>query len=376
MMNTARTIASKLRNAMTRKRTNRVSTYNVDEEDTKVRFKNSYSSSNDDTFSVPVNWSRDVGFNNLTSIKNRKTLSTVISHELPEPIKGIFNKVLIDYLLHHKIHDNDDELKEYLSGITIIYLRDIEISPIIIRLLILATKYSSNITTIVLINITLTLELINVFKINETYSITNLILRNIKLPNEDNKEPIIYELIKLIETMKNIEVLDFSGFDICGIYKNHPTSNNKNYTFAKLFNNLILTLSVNLKNLNFTDNIINEIEYNKIFEEHKINNILFEFWDDVDTPTNTCVRIYYTGKRRYRTINLNAYPNFFVDVNHIFKPHINVNADVKNLIENGFINKFASVGGRNSRKKPPTKVIKNIKKAKSVKPIKKNKRNI
>lgn len=372
-MNTARTIASKLKNAMTRKRTNRVGSYNVDEEGTRVRLKNSYSSSDDDTVGVPVNWSRDVGLYNLTSIKNRKTLLSVISHELPEPIKGIFNKVLIDYLLHNKIHDDDNELKVYLSGITIIYLRDIEISPIIIRLLILATKYSSNITTIVLINITLTLEIINVFKINKINSITNLILRNIKLPNEDNKEAIIYELIKLIDTMKNIKVLDFSGFDICDIYKNHSTSANKNYTFAKLFNNLMLTLSVNLKKLNFINNIINDIEYNKIFEKHKINNILFEFWDDVDTPTNTCIRIYYTGRRRYRTIHLNAYPNFFVDVNHIFKPHINVNEDVKNLIENGFINKFASIGGRNSRKKPPTKVIKNIKKAKAVKPIKKNK---
>lgn len=362
-MNTARTIASKLKNAMTRKRTNRVDSYNVDEEGTRVRLKNSDSSSNDDTVGVPVNWSRDVGLYNLTSIKNRKTLLSVISHELPEPIKGIFNKVLIDYLLHNKIHDDDNELKVYLSGITIIYLRDIEISPIIIRLLILATKYSSNITTIVLINITLTLEIINVFKINKINSITNLILRNIKLPNEDNKEAIIYELIKLIETMKNIKVLDFSGFDICDIYKNHSTSANKNYTFAKLFNNLMLTLSVNLKKLNFINNIINDIEYNKIFEKHKINNILFEFWDDVDTPTNTCIRIYYTGRRRYRTIHLNAYPNFFVDVNHIFKPHINVNEDVKNLIENGFINKFASIGGRNSRKKSPTKVIKNIKKA-------------
>ena len=146
-----------------RKRSNRVGAY-VDEGaisrrdiENAFEIRDSSNSSESSDSKVdnpnPVNY-RDVGwFNGLTSLNNKRALVDVITHDVPSPTEGIFNKVLVDYLLHQ----NKKELIKYLSGITIIYLEDIEITPIVIRLLKLTTKYSSNIDTIVLRNITLTL---------------------------------------------------------------------------------------------------------------------------------------------------------------------------------------------------------------------------
>lgn len=281
--------AKKLRDAMLRKRSNRVGAYADEGAISRRDIENAFEirdSSDSEDDDVPVNY-RAVGFYDLTSIKNKRALVDVINYNLPTPTQGVFNKVLVDYLLHHKLHNNDMALKEYLSGITIIYLKDIELTPDVIRLLKLTTKYSSNIDTIVLRNITLTLKIINIFRLNNFLSIKNLILRNIKLPNED-KEAIIYELIRMIKKMTNIEVLDFSGFNICDIYKNCPSILHED-KFSKLFNNLIVKL-VKLKILNFTDNNIDEIEYYNIFEEHTTNNKHFEYFEDKDTPT--FLRIY------------------------------------------------------------------------------------
>lgn len=264
---------------------------------------------------------------------------------------------MIDYLLYYKLLDNKTELRKYLSGITIIYLKDIELTPIVIKLLKLATKYSSNIDTIVLINITLTLEIIKIFRVNEFHSIKNLILRNTKLPNED-KEAIIDGLIRMIKKMTNIEVLDFSGFSICNIYKNCPSrahiGHTTRYKFAKLFNNLIVKL-VNLKKLNFIDNIMDEEEYCKIFEEHTTNNKLFEYWE-YKNEQDTFVRI-YDKDGKYRTIYVNAFPNLFVDAvkDELYTIPTNVNDNVKNMIEEDFIQKFAIKGGSVLRKRKPVK---------------------
>lgn len=342
-----------------RKRSNRVGAYAdegaISQRDIEKAFEisDSSDSENDD---VPVNY-RAVGFYNLTSINNKRALVDVITHVVPSPTEGIFNKVLVDYLLHHKLHNNKKELIKYLSGITIIYLEDIELTPIVIRLLKLTTKYSSNIDTIVLRNITLTLEIIKKFRINEFHSIKNLIIRNIKLPNED-KEAIIVGLIRMIKKMANIEVLDFSGFDICDIYQNRPSissilKGNTRYKFAELFNKLILHLE-NLNKLNFTDNIMDDREYKKIFEEHTTNKKRFEYWEDEDTPN--FVRI-YNEDGHFRSIDVNAYPNHFVDIraDELFTILDNVNVNVKNIIEKDFIEKFAIKGGRKLRKKKPTK---------------------
>ena len=281
--------------------------------------------------SAPVNWNADLGIYGLTSIKNRRTLVDVITHDVPSPTKGIFNKLLIDYLLYYKLLDNKTELIKYLSGITIIFLKDIELTPIVIKLLKLATKYSSNIDT--------------------------LILRNIKLPNED-KEAIIDGLIRMIRKMTNIEILDFSGFSICNIYKNCPSrahiGHTTRYKFAKLFNNLIVKL-VNLKKLNFIDNIMDKEEYCKIFEEHTTNNKHFEYWED-ENEEDTDVRI-YDKDGKYRTIYVNAFPNLFVDAvkDELYRIPTNVNDNVKNMIEEDFIQKFAIKGGRALRKRKPVK---------------------
>ena len=352
-----------------RKRTNRIGIYkpadegaiNVSDVETafnKSSSKSSSSSNNESSNTVPVNWNVGVGLYGLTSIKNRRSLVDIITHDLPAPTKGIFNKVLIDYLLYYRLLDNEKELIKYISGITVIYLKDIELTPQIIKLLRLTTKYSLHIHTIVLINITLTLKIINIFRVNEFLGIKNLMVSNIKLPNED-KEIIIDELIKMIKKMTNIEILDFSGFSICDIYKNCPSrahnGHTTRYKFAKLFNNLILKL-VNLKFLNFTNNIMDETEYNMIFQNHTINNIIFEYWDN-EYATDTFVRIYYKDGM-YRTIDVNASPNFIVDVvnDKLFTIHINLNVNVKYKIEDKFI--VAIKGGRKLRKKKPAKPTK------------------
>jgi hypothetical protein len=347
-----------------RKRTNRIGIYkpadegaiNVSDVETafnKSSSKSSSSSNNESSNTVPVNWNVGVGLYGLTSIKNRRSLVDIITHDLPAPTKGIFNKVLIDYLLYYRLLDNEKELIKYISGITVIYLKDIELTPQIIKLLRLTTKYSLHIHTIVLINITLTLKIIKIFRVNEFLGIKNLMVSNIKLPNEDN-EIIIDELIKMIKKMTNIEVLDFTGFNICDIYKNCPSrAHTTRYKFAKLFNNLILKL-VNLKNLNFTNNTMDETEYNMIFQNHTINNILFEYWDN-EYETDTFVRIYKDGM--YRTIDVNASPNSIVDVDNdkLFTIHINLNVNVKYKIDKFIV---AIKGGRKLRKKKPAKPTK------------------
>jgi hypothetical protein len=336
-----------------RKRTNRIGIYKpadegaINKKDVETAFNKSSSSSKDKgSVSVPVNWKVDVGlYGTLTSIKNRRTLVDVITHDLPAPTKGIFNKVLIDYLLYYKLLDNEKELIKYISGITVIYLKDIELTPQTIKLLRLTTNYSLNIDTIALINITLTLKIIKIFRVNEFLGIKNLMVSNIILPEED-KEVIIDELIKMIQKMTNIEVLDFSGFRIYDIYKNCK--------FAKLFNKLILKL-VNLQFLNFTKNIMNVTEYDMIFKTHTTNNILFEYWDNEYT-THTFVKIFKDGKVE-RIIDVNASPNFIVD-NDEFTIYINVNVNVKDKIEDKFIKNVAIKGGRKLRKKKPVKPTK------------------
>jgi hypothetical protein len=349
-----------------RKRTNRIGIYkpadegaiNVSDVETafnKSSSKSSSSSKNKGSNTVPVNWNVGVGLYGLTSIKNRRSLVDIITHDLPAPTKGIFNKVLIDYLLYYRLLDNEKELIKYISGITVIYLKDIELTPQIIKLLRLTTKYSLHIHTIVLINITLTLKIIKIFRVNEYLGIKNLMVSNIKLPNEDNEdnEIIIDELIKMIKKMTNIEVLDFSGFNICDIYKNRPSrAHTTRYKFAKLFNKLILKL-VNLKFLNFTNNIMDETEYDMIFQNHTINNIIFEYWDN-EYATDTFVRIYYKDGM-YRTIYVNAPPNFN-DKSITIHINLNVNVNVKYKIEEKFI--VAIKGGRKLRKKKPAKPTK------------------
>ena len=112
MINTAK----KLRDAMLRKRSNRVGAY-VDEGaisrrdiENAFEIRDSSDSSDSENDDVPVNY-RAVGFYDLTSIKNKRALVDVITHDLPSPTEGIFNKVLVDYLLHHILHNNDMALK-------------------------------------------------------------------------------------------------------------------------------------------------------------------------------------------------------------------------------------------------------------------------
>jgi hypothetical protein len=361
---------------MFRKRTNRIGIYKPDEgainvSDVETAFNKSSSSSsssskNEGSNTVPVNWNVDVGLDGLTSIKNRRVLADVITHNFPTPTKGIFNKGLIDYLLYYKLLDNEKELIKYISEITVIYL-NMELTPQIIKLLGLTIKYSLHIHTIVLINITLTLKIIKIFRVNEFLGIKNLMVSNIKLPNDDDKEVIIDELIKMIKKMTNIEVLDFSGFKIYNIYKNCPSRAHKGHTvrykFAKLFNNLILKL-VNLQILNFTYNTMNKTEYDMIFETHTTNNITFEYWDN-EYATDTFIKIFKdrkNGDRKngmYRRIDINASPNFIVDMdNDVIATHINLNVNVKIKIEEHFIENVAIKGGRKLRKKKLVKPTK------------------
>jgi hypothetical protein len=93
-----------------------------------------------------------------------------------------------------------------------------------------------------------------------------------------------------------------------------------------------------------------------IFQNHTINNIIFEYWDN-EYATDTFVRIYYKDGM-YRTIDVNASPNFIVDVvnDKLFTIHINLNVNVKYKIEDKFI--VAIKGGRKLRKKKPAKPTK------------------
>jgi hypothetical protein len=361
-----------------RKRSNRIGIYkpadegaiNVRDVETAFNKSSSKSSSsssksgksgskNESSISAPVNWNVDVGLHGLTSIKNRRVLADVITHNFPTPTKGIFNKGLIDYLLYYKLLDNEKGLIKYISEITVIYL-NMELTPQIIKLLRLTIKYSLHIHTIVLINITLTLKIIKIFRVNEFLGIKNLMVSNIKLPNDDDKEVIIDELIKMIKKMTNIEVLDFSGFKIYNIYKNCPSrAHTVRYKFAKLFNNLILKL-VNLQILNFTYNTMNKTEYDMIFQTHTINNITFEYWDN-EYATGTFIKIFKDGKNgMYRRIDINASPNFIVDMDNdvLIATHINLNVNVRIKIEEHFIENVAIKGGRKLRKKKPAKPTK------------------
>lgn len=274
------------------------------------------SGSKNDAVSLPPDIWDFVGFDDLTNIKNKETLRYVISYVTPT----IFNKEVIDSVIrNNKIIEDEGALKK-LSYITMIFLKDIEITPIVMRLLEIVVEKSFVIDKIVLINIPLTLELLNLIRRHE-FMTKVLILRNIKFPNED-KTVFLYKLIKWIEAMKVLEVLDFSGFNICDI--------DRNKTFAKLFNNLILTLSGNLKFLNFTNNFIDYEEYMKIFNYHliqinhrkyntvfsvktnkKTENITFERWNVLGE--NTSLIIYNDTKENYRSIYINASPNF-VDI--------------------------------------------------------------
>ena len=59
----------------------------------------------------------------------------------------------------------------------------------------------------------------------------------------------------------------------------------------------------------------------------------------------------------YRKIDVNAFPNLFVNAvkDELFTIPMNVNANVKNIIEKDFIQKFAIKGGRALRKRKHVK---------------------
>lgn len=350
----------------TRQRPNRVNSVNSvrDNDDRQMveywMRSNSSDSKDDAETASPVNW-KHVGLHEegLTNIKNRNTLEDVIIHIPPV----IFNKKLIDEIIRDKIIDYDDALRNRLLNINMIYLKNMDMTPTVMRLLEFVVKNSYIINTIVLIEIPLTMDLINLLNI-QTFMTKILILRNIKFPNKGKKR-LMYNLIRLIETMKNLEVLDFSGFNICDIYQNYLDLNKKDL-FAELFNNLILTLSGKLKYLNFTNNIINFEEYVKIFDHHVIvvnyrkyneifkektkgpTNIKFIIWNISD---NIYIRIYAGDDTTdYRSININASPNTFVDNERVQYTDDDV------VLVNRFVKtKINITGGRKIKNKISTK---------------------
>jgi hypothetical protein len=105
---------------------------------------------------------------------------------------------------------------------------------------------------------------------------------------------------------------------------------------------------------------MNKTEYDMIFETHTINNITFEYWDN-EYATDTFVKIFKDGKNgMYRRIDINASPNFIVDMDNdvLIATHINLNVNVKIKIEEHFIENVAIKGGRKLRKKKPVKPTK------------------
>jgi hypothetical protein len=105
---------------------------------------------------------------------------------------------------------------------------------------------------------------------------------------------------------------------------------------------------------------MNKTEYDMIFETHTINNITFEYWDN-EYATDTFIKIFKDGKNgMYRRIDINASPNFIVDMDNdvLIATHINLNVNVKIKIEEHFIENVAIKGGRKLRKKKPAKPTK------------------
>jgi hypothetical protein len=118
---------------------------------------------------------------------------------------------------------------------------------------------------IVLLDIILNIEIISILKNIELSNITHFIIKSAE-ENYDNE--VLYELLLLIENMKNIKVLDFSGFNIdsskFSYIEGDTEKTSHTITFVKLFTRILLKLK-KLKYLNFTNNIIDTKSYNNIF---------------------------------------------------------------------------------------------------------------
>ena len=157
---------------------------------------------------------------------NNRVRAKIIQHEIQSPTVGFFNSTLISYLIGElKLlqHDKPDAekvvlLNNHTSNILTVYLNDMCFShpssaATVINFLKAAFKNSKQtINTIVLENLTLTSELLAVFRLlcntnGFAYYIKKLILRDIKITSYE----IFAELMNVIKSMQNISLLDFTG---------------------------------------------------------------------------------------------------------------------------------------------------------------------
>lgn len=126
----------------------------------------------------------------------------------------------------------------------------------------------SKIDKVILYDVKLTPNILDVLYMLEVSAITHFIIVKTKEEYYETDNYIIYELLFMIENMKNIKLLDFSGFHIDNSKYSYIEGNDEEVShatnFVELFTDILLKLK-KLKYLNFSNNIIDANSYNEIF---------------------------------------------------------------------------------------------------------------
>ena len=126
----------------------------------------------------------------------------------------------------------------------------------------------SKIDKVILYDVKLTPNILDVLYMLEVSAITHFIIVKTKEEYYETDNYIIYELLFMIENMKNIKLLDFSGFHIDNSKYSYIEGNDEEVShatnFVELFTGILLKLK-KLKYLNFSNNIIDANSYNEIF---------------------------------------------------------------------------------------------------------------
>ncbi len=145
----------------------------------------------------------------------------------------------------------------------------------------------SKIDKVILRDVKLTPDLLDMLYRLEVSAITHFIIVKTKDEYYETDNEFIFGLLYLIETMKNIKLLDFSGFQI---EDSHSTM------FVEIFTNILLKLK-KLKYLNFTNNTIEAEAYNKIFK----------LGDRKSKPDTTKATMMITDDKKLRKVKFNTH---------------------------------------------------------------------
>ncbi len=159
---------------------------------------------------------------------------------------------------------NNDVYESFLQNILTVHLENVEITDEILEILKNTITERSKISTIILRNITFSNDEIRINFLE--YLSKNTKLKILILDNVDIDRDNFNNFLSILENFKDLELLEFSNFNITRLFK---VSVINNVQFHYFFMKVIINLQLNY--LIFNNNIITQKDYTYLF--NKLNDV-------------------------------------------------------------------------------------------------------